>query len=77
MEHFSKVTSKFQATIPADIRGLLGIRQGDTVAFEKKGEDIVLRKAAPLDMAYLKMVESTLTEWDSPEDNDAFNNWLK
>ncbi len=36
--HTSKVTSKYQATIPAEIRKKLGIHGGDTLAFEVVNE---------------------------------------
>ncbi len=40
----SKVTAKFQTTIPADVRKRLGINQGDWVAFEFEGDKVVLHR---------------------------------
>ncbi|MBC7318841.1 AbrB/MazE/SpoVT family DNA-binding domain-containing protein, partial [Candidatus Bipolaricaulota bacterium] len=38
----SKVTTKGQATIPKEIRELLGLKPGDRVMFLKRGDEIVL-----------------------------------
>jgi hypothetical protein len=34
---------------------------------------VTLARAEPLDKAYLKSLESTLSEWDSPEDAAAYD----
>jgi AbrB family looped-hinge helix DNA binding protein len=69
----SRVTQKFQTTIPAKVRKLLGIKSGDLIGFEarEKGE-VVIRKATPLDVAFAKSVEGTLSEWTSKEDEEAY-----
>lgn len=69
----SKLTSKFQATIPKEIRTLLHLKSGDTIIFEvvdKKA--IVIKKAKPIDKEYLRSIQNTLTEWDSDEDEENF-----
>ncbi len=38
MKPSSKITSKGQITIPAEVRAALGVREGDRVVFEKSGE---------------------------------------
>lgn len=69
----SKLTSKFQATIPQDIRVLLNLKSGDRVIFEvTKEKRVEIRKATKLDMAYLKSLESTLSEWNSAHDEEDF-----
>jgi antitoxin PrlF len=71
----STVTQKGQATIPAEIRKLLGIRTGDKVLFkkDKKGRVHIERYEAP-DWAYLRGVEKILAEeWLSPEDCAAYD----
>ncbi|MCA2959706.1 MAG: type II toxin-antitoxin system PrlF family antitoxin [Silvanigrellales bacterium] len=70
----SSLTSKFQATIPREVRDRLQLKAGDKVRFilTEQGE-VVLKKATPLDVAYLSAVETTLTEWNSPEDEEAFS----
>ena len=51
----SKLTTKFQATIPLEIRKLLGLKSGDRIAFSIHGDDsITLRKATPMDIEFAK-----------------------
>jgi antitoxin PrlF len=69
----AKLTEKYQATIPAEIRDVLHLKKGDRVAFEvRKDGVVVLRKASPLDEEWARSVESTLGEWGAAEDEDAF-----
>ncbi len=69
----SKLTSKFQATIPKEIRKTLKLKAGDTVIFEVLADGkIVIRKAKPLDYEYLRGLQRTLSEWESDYDEDAF-----
>lgn len=42
---FAPVSVKGQLVIPFDVRKLFNIEPGDRVAFVKKGEELVLRKA--------------------------------
>jgi len=72
MLQVSKVTSKFQATIPAAVRRVLGLKKGDTVAFEIEGNTVVVRRASALDKEYAKAIEGTLSEWLSAEDEEAY-----
>ena len=69
----SKLTSKFQATIPSSIREKLDLKAGDTVSFQLDDNKIVLRKVTPLDLAYLESLEATLSEWNSENDDDAYS----
>jgi len=69
----AKLTSKFQATIPQDVRAKLGLHAGDTIIFEidpQKG--VTLRKAMPIDIAYLKSLSNTLQEWSSQNDEEDY-----
>jgi AbrB family looped-hinge helix DNA binding protein len=68
----SKLTRKYQATIPAPVRKLLNLEAGDVIAFEINDQRVELRKAQPLDMTYLQGVEETLSEWASPADEQAY-----
>lgn len=72
MTTISKVTTKYQATIPQEIREFLGVRQGDAVAYEIEDGEVKLRRASPLDLAYHGAVAATLTEWNSKADDDAY-----
>ncbi len=66
------MTAKYQATIPLKIRKLLGIKQGDAVAYDIENGEVKLRRATPMDLAYSNAVAATLTEWNSKADDDAY-----
>ena len=69
----SKLTSKNQTTIPKEVRDVLKVRAGDRITFEIcKDKTIVIRKTRPLDLAYAKAVSSTLEEWASDADEEAY-----
>lgn len=54
---FTKVSHKFQVVIPKDIRDLLGISKGDTLAVYRKDNEIVMKKIEakkPLSLKNLK-----------------------
>ncbi len=74
MSSISKVTVKFQATIPLEIREFLGVRQGDAVEYRIVRNEVTVKRVTTPDSAYLAAVEKTLAEWDSKADNDAFKN---
>ncbi|MBN1192832.1 MAG: AbrB/MazE/SpoVT family DNA-binding domain-containing protein [Coriobacteriia bacterium] len=44
----AKITSKGQVTIPAEVREALGLKKGDTLAFEVQAEYVVVRKRLTL-----------------------------
>jgi antitoxin PrlF len=70
----SKLTSKFQATIPQEIRSTLKLKAGDRILFEiTTDKRVVIKKAMPKDLAYLKSLESTLSEWNSKNDDEDYN----
>jgi antitoxin PrlF len=69
----SSLTTKFQATVPADIRARLKLKAGDKIRFVvNEAGEVVVMKVSPLDDMYLAAVGQTLTEWSSPEDEEAF-----
>ena len=68
----SKLTTKYQATIPAPVREVLKVEAGDTIAFEIDEGQIRLRKARPLDLEFARALEGTLSEWLSEADEEAF-----
>ena len=74
----SRLTSKYQATIPADVRAELGIKAGDRIAWLVEGEGAVsVRRAedGPDDPNWrdVTLVDSrTHGEWLSEEDEAAF-----
>jgi len=69
----SRLTSKYQATIPEKIRTFMQLKAGDTVAFYVKDDQVMLRKASPVDYAFTKSLEGTLSEWDSENDEKAYS----
>ena len=68
----SKLTSKFQTTVPLAVRKVLNLKAGDLVGFEVIGDEIKLRRATPLDVAFAQALSGTLTEWSSAADDLAF-----
>lgn len=68
----SKVTVKYQTTIPREVREFLGVRQGDAVEYRIERGEVKVKRVTTPDSDYLAAVEKTLTEWDSAADNNAF-----
>ena len=68
----SKRTTKFQTTIPTSVRKVLQLKAGDMVGFEIDGNEVKLRRATPLDLAFMQALEGTLSEWSSKADDQAF-----
>ena len=68
----SKLTSKYQATIPEPVRTILGVAAGDAIAFDVVGRQVRLRKARPVDLAFSRALDDTLSEWTSKADEAAF-----
>lgn len=68
MQAVSRLTSKSQTTIPREVREKLSLGPGDVIVYEIEGSEVRLRKGVPLDAAYLRALQTTLSEWESPED---------
>jgi AbrB family looped-hinge helix DNA binding protein len=68
----SRLSSKGQVTIPIEIRRKLGLEPGDLVLYELEGERVLLRRAAPFDVAFHAALSESLEEWGSVEDDEAF-----
>ena len=69
----SKLTKKYQATVPEVVRSKLGLKAGDVIAFEIDNEIIKIRKARPIDIEFSSALVSTLSEWESQNDEEAYN----
>jgi antitoxin PrlF len=70
----SRLTAKGQTTIPRAVRKALQLNEGDVLEFELESGAARIRKAAPEDLAYLRLLEGSLAEeWLSPEDAEAFD----
>jgi antitoxin PrlF len=69
----SRLTSKAQTTIPREVRQKLSLEPGDTIVYEIEDDAVRLRKQAPLDLSYLRALQATVSEWESPEDAAAYD----
>lgn len=68
----SKLTKKYQATIPEPVRKLLHLEAGDEIAFDVENDAVCLRKARPVDFAFAQSIEGTLNEWMTEADEEAY-----
>jgi antitoxin PrlF len=69
----SKLTKKYQATVPEPVRKKLNLSAGDVIAFEIDNDIIKLRKARPIDIEFSNALIPTLSEWESQNDEEAYN----
>ena len=70
----STLTVKGQATIPAEVRKALLLHPGDRVIFKITDNKAIIAKAEPFDHHYYASLSSTLSEWNSKDDDDAYHN---
>jgi hypothetical protein len=54
--------------VPAVMRHLADIHDGDTVLIVAHGKELVMRKYTSDDDAWLKYADSGFAEWDNEED---------
>jgi bifunctional DNA-binding transcriptional regulator/antitoxin component of YhaV-PrlF toxin-antitoxin module len=66
------LTREYRTRIPPEVRRALRLEAGDVVRFEIDGDRVVLRRPQTSDLTYLKGLESTLSEWSSPYDDEAY-----
>lgn len=70
----TKLTAKYQTTVPATVRRVLRLTRGDSIVFETADDGTVtVRKALPLDLSFSSALEPLLSEWDSSEDDEAYD----
>jgi antitoxin PrlF len=69
----SRLTAKSQTTIPRAVRDRLALQPGDTIVYEIEDDGVRLRKEAALDIGWLRALEGTLGEWESPDDAQAYD----
>lgn len=69
----SRLAADNMAQIPQEVRDALGLKEGDPILFSVKDGQAVIRKAPIVDAVYLKALEGGLSEWASPEDDEAFD----
>ena len=70
--HTSKISSKAQITLPRKVREALGAKAGDIIAYEVEGNLVKLKRLEPFDAAFHHALSSTLDEWATEEDEEAF-----
>ncbi len=68
----AKLTKKYQATIPAEVRRVLDLHAGEVIAFDIEGDEVHLRKATPVDLEFAEALSETLSEWSSEADEEAY-----
>lgn len=68
----SRISSKGQVTLPKAVREAIGARPGDTILYQIKNKEVMLRRAQPFDAAFHSALAGTLDEWDTEEDDEAF-----
>lgn len=74
-KYSARLTSKYQATIPKEIRKQLHLESGDEILYELLPDNtVIIRKASPLDLDYLQALNSTRDEWKSTEEEQAYKN---
>ncbi|MBM9521234.1 type II toxin-antitoxin system PrlF family antitoxin [Desulforhopalus vacuolatus] len=69
----SKLTKKYQATVPEPVRAKLKLKAGDSIAFIIDNNSIRLRKATPVDLEFISALIPALSEWESQNDDEAYN----
>jgi antitoxin PrlF len=74
MTHTSKLTEKYQATVPTTVRKALKLAAGDLVGFEVFGTEVRLSRVKSTDLAFTQALGATLEEWSSKKDDEAFKN---
>jgi antitoxin PrlF len=71
----SKLTSKYQATIPKEVRSALHLEARDRILYIIKNDNtVMITRVNPLDLEYLSSISKNLSEWNSEEDENAFRN---
>ncbi|MCD6397997.1 MAG: type II toxin-antitoxin system PrlF family antitoxin [Spirochaetaceae bacterium] len=66
----SKITSKGQVTVPKRVRESLGIKVGDSIAYEVNEDNVVIRRIPKIDVEWANSIENTLTEWVDELDDE-------
>ncbi len=69
----STLTTKGQATIPAEVRKELDLHSGDKVAFTIKNHQVFIKKITPFDAKYHKVLSTQLSEWASEADEEGYH----
>ena len=68
----AKITARGQTTIPKSIREAANLGEGDVIAFEIEGNHLLVHKVTTVQNDYLQGLSEVLSEWVSPEDEEAW-----
>lgn len=68
----AKITARGQTTIPKSIREAANLNEGDAIAFEIEGDHLLVHKVTLRQDGYLQGLSNVLSEWVSPEDQEAW-----
>ena len=68
----AKITARGQTTIPKRIREAANLGEGDVLSFEIEGDHLVVHKVTPGQDTYLRGLSEIMSEWISPEDEEAW-----
>ena len=70
----AKITARGQTTIPKRIREAANLQVGDVLAFEVEGNHLVAHKVTPGrgDYLHLQGLFEAMSEWRTPEDEEAW-----
>ena len=68
----ARITARGQTTIPKRIRDAVGLRESDVISFEVEDDHLIVRKVVRGQDDYLQGLSATMSEWASPEDEDAW-----
>lgn len=71
--YIAKISARGQTTIPLSIRKAAVLHPGDILAFAIKGDHVIVRNVTCPAEGYLKGIEKSLNDWDSPEDDVAWD----
>lgn len=69
---YARLTSKGQVTVPKEVRTRLQLQPGDVLSYEVEGDEVRVRKVGRFDAAWHRALSTTLEEWNTPEDDEAF-----
>ena len=73
MTAIGKLTAKGQTTVPVQIREAIHVKPGDFLAWDVGPDGVVrVRRVLPIDLEYLRAMETTLSEWTSVQDEEAY-----
>ncbi|MEN0057535.1 MAG: type II toxin-antitoxin system PrlF family antitoxin [Bdellovibrio sp.] len=69
----SKISAKNQTTVPTEVRKALQLTSGDGIRWVIEEGKVSVKKMSKIDMEWTKATEMTLQEWNSQEDDEAYN----